>query len=851
MNNIITDLIRNFLASEPDSKNIEEIFNEVSRHLSDISFSQIEERLTSRSDLFQINGNQVLLKNKIQFKFYSVLKGLNAILKSSVKVDHHYLLAAYFLAFAKFASQKNKGAIAANEIASFNDIYFGNQVPFALKEFLHHQVGKLSVIKIMEILRFLSENDQVFWQSTSGINTLALIDEMNRIFGTQKFEAGYYSPDYIHFLANQLPENTGKMFIKAPSANQLAIFSALNNPGISITISGSNTDTELISRLFFTISGTQNVKFSNDFPPAEQYDFAYVDVLLNTNVFNNKFYSQLSGIIGNCRHQCTNTLVLVTEGYLYNDQPAIAQERAKFLSEGCFQKVTSLPESTFNHNSCLKTSLVNISAHYCPSIRFEYIGDKEWANFKVENNIEFLIKNTLFRELSLTEIASTNNFSATRYCLPPVEVPGKSTTIADITTRVGRGYPINMKNDHGDIPYLNVSDLSNEDESIYLKNEGFSKLVTFEKSPGKKNRFAPKDSVLISTISLSLKPTVVHHTRPILYSQNIACLELKTSLVLPEYLAYELKKDYVKEQISRLSYGTTIHHLRRRDLLSISINLPGIEEQKQLLFEAKNEVVKIDDTVVKEVVGIIKHRLSTPVATVSLGLKNIQDFIHKNGNQNFSADTVIHPYPEFLSEQERETFSLKNAVARTALVADHMQSILKKLEHITRLDREDMHFTTINIKAFVEKNIKPVFNSTSVSVEWAQASNKIIADEKQLEFLLINLLENAVKHGKNEHTNLRIVLKIQEREIEYEEGKHAIIKTLCIANDGKPLPYNFQKDSFIKKFVKSSFSSGNGLGGFIVNKIVRNHNATLDILRQNEVTIPGMNVQFNINFPIE
>ena len=843
--------MRNYLAQEGSVKSIEDVFNEVTRHIPDVSFDQITERLQLRSDLFQFNGKEVSLRNVVQFRYYNLLRRLSMILKPLVKGDDLYLVGVYYLAFAKQSMSGIGGSISINGLSHFADTCLGNELSFDLKEHLNKVIDQLGVINIMKVLQLLYEYDIEFWMGMGGINTLSLIDEMNRVFGPQHSNQGFYSPEFIDYLASNFPENINDAYFNSPSAHQLAIRTRIDRPGCHITISEFDADNEITYRLLFIIAGINRISFIKGFPNQQKFDFAYIDLVSLAPLQTGRVNTIISEMLRRLKDNFSETLALITEGYLYTDQPVIASARLELLDNGSFYKIISLPEAVFRPATKIKTSLANMVNFENNKITFEYISDAAWTYFKDEGDIPLLQAETLRAVHDIYSIAARNNLSATRYCLPVVKVPGNAKTLREITNKVSRGYPIGEKTEHDHVPYLNITDLSDEDESIYLKSEGFSAFCTTDKQAGKKSRIAAKGSVLISVIGSNLKPTVMNLDRQVVISQNIACLDIKPKVVLPEYLALELKKKYVQDQINQLSYGTSINRLRRLDLESINIAVPPLNEQHKMIFDSMESSVKLDDSIIREVVGIIKHRLSTPVATVAMGLNNLMDFTLLHEKDSFTAETITHPYPEYLDEKEKQLFTFKNALNAVAVVADNMQNILKKLEHITRLDKEGMQTASIDFEHFMKRSILPVFNSTTVSVEYIALAARITADEKQLEFLILNLIENAVKHGKMDDQKLNIVIQLKEQEMTDEDTKKSIFRVLSVANDGKALPIGFQKDFFVKKFSKSSFSSGNGLGGYIVNKIVRNHNAELEILKQNEVTIPGMKVQFNINFPIE
>jgi signal transduction histidine kinase len=79
---------------------------------------------------------------------------------------------------------------------------------------------------------------------------------------------------------------------------------------------------------------------------------------------------------------------------------------------------------------------------------------------------------------------------------------------------------------------------------------------------------------------------------------------------------------------------------------------------------------------------------------------------------------------------------------------------------------------------------------------------------------------NAIKHGKQEET-LKFIVNIKSVEDLIE---------IHFLNDGLPFPADFSKDEYIGFGKKHGGSTGSGLGGYLISRIVNNHHGTLDIL---------------------
>ncbi len=70
-------------------------------------------------------------------------------------------------------------------------------------------------------------------------------------------------------------------------------------------------------------------------------------------------------------------------------------------------------------------------------------------------------------------------------------------------------------------------------------------------------------------------------------------------------------------------------------------------------------------------------------------------------------------------------------------------------------------------------------------------------------------------------------------------------------NDGEPLPVNINLNDFIKYGKKSGKSTGQGLGGYLINKVVKNHGGKIDILPAGKkFKISNGTIESNVHFTI-
>lgn len=862
----ITTSIRNYLAHGLGANHISDIFKEVSKYDPSIEYEQVLNRIQSRVDLFQLNDDLTVSLKRFENNEIEHLVGrLKEKFNSIPEKENLFLLIVYHIALGRYANLELKRKKVFSIYGEYNSTLAFKGILIPDKVF--HGIDGLMM---MDIEKLLFEYEEAFWEKIGGENTISLVDFLFRIFHDQKKNEWLYPTEFRTFIKPLFPQKANKILLASPSAHQIAIDLLLHSPDKKIVIWEPNHYIQTLYRLFFDIANVKRVYFTKTLPielskefeikwpevlvPDEKFDFSFLDALYKSDPEKPGQRNDY-GIVNTLSEISNECCAIVPESYLFTEHPVTSGNRQELLKGSRFKQVISLPDKVFATYARVKTSIVALSNDINTQIHFDYYYADSWSRYRDSQDIQILEQTKLSSTKSINDVINSNRLTSDTYCLPPIVVPNNAVEFKSIVNSIYRNLPV-LGNDNlsSGIPVITYKDLNDEQESVYLKATGFSKFASIDaKNDPRRNKHTKRGSMLIAAIGPKIKATVINTDEKMYCNPNIFCINIDLQKAIPEYVALEFRKTYVKEQIERFMHGGAVIGLRRLDLESIKIALPSINEQRKIAFQEFDSASKIDDSAIKEIIGIVKHRLSTPVATVNLGLKNLDDFISNSGHAPFTNNTIVHPHPEYLDEAEKEKYSLRNSVKALSSIADGIQSILKKLDQVTKLEKDQMVLGEIDFKHFVECKIIPLFDTSQIHIEVIADQPSIFADETQLEFLLINLIENALKHGKKNNEKLKVVLQLSIEKVE-SGGKDSVTEenlVLSVANNGKPLPEGFNKEAFIKKFSKSDFSSGNGLGGYIVNKIVANHKGELEILSENNTTIASMNVQFNINLPAE
>lgn len=377
-------------------------------------------------------------------------------------------------------------------------------------------------------------------------------------------------------------------------------------------------------------------------------------------------------------------------------------------------------------------------------------------------------------------------------------------------------------------PYIRITELNGQilseiNSSFYNNTLSLGKLVN-------------EPAILIGTIKGSYKPTWFPGDKSIEVSGNIAVLGFDKEKVYPLYLVQELNAGYVTQQFDSLAKGSAINSISREDLLSVKVKLPLIEEQKRIYEERasfENEPHFMQAKSFKtisdaEVFKVFKHEIGNILRRPEGFLDMLPDFFKRN---KISLDTpIVEGQPETIGEMVN--FSLKKI--------NQIHWLMESLKGILFADKKYFKPELTELKPFIERCLENEIQKNEM--QWYVLTDgdyssikKYYAeiDREQFENVIRNMVVNALNHGKNEN-NLQYVVNIMSFE-EFEIANDSIM--IDFINDGNPLPADFSIEDFIQFGKKTGVSNGHGLGGYLINQVVNNHNGFIEIIP------PGQNIE--------
>jgi two-component system phosphate regulon sensor histidine kinase PhoR len=165
---------------------------------------------------------------------------------------------------------------------------------------------------------------------------------------------------------------------------------------------------------------------------------------------------------------------------------------------------------------------------------------------------------------------------------------------------------------------------------------------------------------------------------------------------------------------------------------------------------------------------------------------------------------------------------------RTSKSVDRMINIVEDLEMISKIEsnRLDLEFSRWDIVNYVQElfdilEMKAKKRSVSLSIDNQSNVNFVEADKDKIAQVLINLIENSIKYGKDGgHT----------RVLFFEMGENILIE---VADDGGGIPSDHLPRLFERFYrvdkSRSRSEGGTGLGLSIVKHIIEAHRQTINV----------------------
>lgn len=360
---------------------------------------------------------------------------------------------------------------------------------------------------------------------------------------------------------------------------------------------------------------------------------------------------------------------------------------------------------------------------------------------------------------------------------------------------------------------------------------------------------------------------------PLLVARDIQIFTIAEAVNINlEYIFLQLHSDLLLQQINLFKSDHYLDSsLSAREFSHLQIILPQREEQDKIVRETKIRLLREEEQKVENlrhrlnvdkqkaqseqnrIFSSLQHELGNRLPAILTEFKNLKDYILDKieAQTPLSLDEPL--FPLFEDEEDYgyiEQDTLAQAMKRIELLLRHTISTLDATSSIIKADKSHLQLQLTNMKMLLTEvaNLYAVERNFSVQIEVEEDSDGhelqiyTHVDRMQLTTALVNLIENAKRHGFTEDKKYLVCFRLgvsadrQEVVIDYQ-------------NDGRPFPDSFSFHDFIAYGGHAGETGHSGIGGYLIYQIIENHEGTLAYREQIERSDP-FKVQFEITLPL-
>lgn len=222
-----------------------------------------------------------------------------------------------------------------------------------------------------------------------------------------------------------------------------------------------------------------------------------------------------------------------------------------------------------------------------------------------------------------------------------------------------------------------------------------------------------------------------------------------------------------------------------------------------------------------EFISNITHELKTPIATVGVAIEAMK---------NFNAMDDPQRTREYLDISQHE-------LNRLSLLVDKVLKLSMFEKQGIELKPEELNLRGLVTE--VIESLKLQLDKQRVNVETVfEGDTGLRGDKMHLQSVVFNLIDNAIKYGKND-TGTAVKLSLQGTEEQV---------ILVVSDNGQGIPHEYHDKIFDKFFRvphgETHNAKGYGLGLNYVAQVVKQHKGTIAV-----ESTPGTGTTFTITLP--
>lgn len=377
--------------------------------------------------------------------------------------------------------------------------------------------------------------------------------------------------------------------------------------------------------------------------------------------------------------------------------------------------------------------------------------------------------------------------------------------------------------------FVRIRDLKDDIVNFQLNVDA----VEYREIPAANVRKIEQDCLLLAVRWRTLKPTYFKYQgEPIYISNEIFAIKIDESRVNINYLINELGSDYVNKQLEGYRTSSVIPMIRREDLFSLKIELPTFEQQNKRYYSQAEQfissrvgeiesVYKEQEINVNDENSFLRHQIAGSLKNIRGAFDFVKRILEEQVKQqipdldNLKVDARLETtLSSYINIIDRDLISVNKAVNKAG---DKIDLLDLNIEYFDLLLFIKEYAESLKIRA---KNLFTVILDLDENAikEYGISGIQIHGDKDIIRKMFDNIIENAEKHAFTNSINSGNKIKI-ELLYDFEDDNVQI----DISNTGNPLPESITYDSMIRKGSSSGKNSGDGLGIWFVNEVMKIH----------------------------
>ncbi|MFD2907514.1 N-6 DNA methylase [Flavobacterium ardleyense] len=573
--------------------------------------------------------------------------------------------------------------------------------------------------------------------------------------------------------------------------------------------------------------------------------FGEFDLIVSTPPFNlranNRNYGRVnfsleSVIIEHSLHQLNYSGELICvfpESFLYKKNRSDFQLKKHLIENNLINTIISLPNSVFKHTA-IGTCVVIVNKKKAYKNKVRFIDATSFVNSKTNNRDKLFDDINLFQHIEdgnkkfvqlvdkETIIENDYNLLVSRYF---IDDNFKGVRLHEICSfiRGSRsekdeiGKLVKIRNLKDSIVNFNLDIEEFEDKEI--PSTGISKIQ--------------QSCLLVALRWRTLKPTYFEYNGEAIYITNdILAFKIDKKIVNINYLINEFNVDYVLNQLEGLRLTGIIPTLRKDDFFQIKVKLPSIEEQKKKYYSFADKYIKskVQESEfdfnekkinVEDENSFLRHQIAGSLKNIRGAFDFVKRILDEQVKQqipdldNFKADARLETtLSSYINIIDRDLISVNKAVNKAG---DKIDLLDLNIEYFDLLLFIKEYAESLKIRA---KNLFAVILDLDENaiIEYGISGIQIHGDKDIIRKMFDNIIENAEKHAFTNSINSGNKIKI-ELQYDFEDDNVQI----DISNTGNPIPESLTYNSMIRKGSSSGKNSGDGLGIWFVNEVMKIH----------------------------